>query len=65
MLVYTGMAADILEIFEAFRENKVISGDDDDDGGLDIVPINVFQIPNFCPPPPSTGDTDINGWLII
>ena len=23
MLVYTGMAADILEIFEAFRENKV------------------------------------------
>ena len=23
MLVYTGMAADIVEIFEAFRENKV------------------------------------------
>ena len=24
MLVYTGMAADIAEIFEAFRESKVI-----------------------------------------
>ena len=38
MLVYTGMAADILEIFEAFRENKVNSedhcGGDDDDGLL-------------------------------
>ena len=33
MLVYTGMAADILEIFEAFRENKVNSDGDDDDGG--------------------------------
>ena len=34
MLVYTGMAADILEIFEAFRENKVnCDGDGDEDGG--------------------------------
>ena len=32
MLVYTGMAADILEIFEAFRENKVNSDGGDDDG---------------------------------
>ena len=30
MLVYTGMAADILEIFEAFRENKVNSDGGDD-----------------------------------
>lgn len=26
MLVYTGMAADIVEIFEAFRESKVGKG---------------------------------------
>ena len=35
MLVYTGMAADILEIFEAFRENKVncdVDGDGNGDG---------------------------------
>ena len=25
MLVYTGMAADIAEIFEAFRESKVVT----------------------------------------
>ena len=37
MLVYTGMAADILEIFEAFRENKVNSDDGGGGGGGDDI----------------------------
>ena len=40
MLVYTGMAADILEIFEAFRENKVNS---DDGGGGDDIFLDIPQ----------------------